>query len=763
MKYLRNQFTYIFRKSSFFLKALFLFTIFSLVMISLAVFWVMHHSTVVTVQSNLDAQYNYTRQTMGAVDLTLQHIGENMSSTFLNQSVIPLVIAPVGQSYEKKVLLTRQLNNALTANRGIKNIFLYVPKGNMVYTPSGAIMPLSQYNDYSVINHYLQDHDDNLMGFNSRFKTGVFFENDRLFLIQNFPASENKCVGVLAFELDKFELFDELLQKKLNSELQLFAPDLDGFVRIWGEEDTIPANLKEITAGSSGYFSDYKTKQTKFYWRSQKSGWMLIYSVPTDTLYPSFKLIVNTLIPFLALLVVFSLLFSFLLSVILYRPVGTLVRTMEETPLYNGTLPSTKNEFELLKSAYNMAISQTSLYTGILQDIAPSILERLVESCIRGEIKSNDEIARKLQSLSGVFKENDRYLVCCIETPKLDNNTYLRMVTEAKTFLAPICAYIPLHFKENNLILFVMRHPAETPAMQCASQAGEFMQYLQNKLPDEPFIFGIGQVYNHITSLVYSYRDALEALRYVRTLSQSQESASPDLSAEFDLGEANDKHNHFLRRIAHIEEDIDLQDYHHAQEFCVRVIFEIAQELLELDEVKQLYGILVERLINKLLTFKASRNDPLLTAISPISTELGFCLDKDEAAQFMVQYCNELILLFESYQNKIKHKYIIRSKGYIEKHIANRDLSLQMVAESIGIHPAYLSKVFKENLGVNFIDYLNQYRVAQAAQLLVNEPDLPIGDVGEKAGFQSMSSFFRVFRKFENVTPGQYREQNRKR
>ena len=345
---MRHRFNYNLSKSSFFVKTLLLFAIFSLVMISFAVFWVMHYSTTVTVQSNLDAQYHYTRQTMGAVDLTLQHIGENMSSTFLNQSVIPLVIAPVGQSYEKKVLLTRQLNNALSANRGIKNIFLYVPKGSTVYTPNGAIMPLSQYNDYNIISHYLDNPKNNLMSFDFRFKTIMLFEGDRLFLIQEFPTSENKCVGVLGFELDKFELFRDLLQKNPASERQLFAPNADGFICIWGEQDTLSDGLQEITAGSSGYYSDYKTKQTKFYWRSQKSGWMFVYSVPTDTLYPSLRLIVDTLIPFLALLTVFSLLFSFFLSVILYHPVGTLMRTMEGTPLYGGALPSVKNEFELL-------------------------------------------------------------------------------------------------------------------------------------------------------------------------------------------------------------------------------------------------------------------------------------------------------------------------------------------------------------------------------------------------------------------------------
>lgn len=84
------------------------------------------------------------------------------------------------------------------------------------------------------------------------------------------------------------------------------------------------------------------------------------------------------------------------------------------------------------------------------------------------------------------------------------------------------------------------------------------------------------------------------------------------------------------------------------------------------------------------------------------------------------------------------------------------DISLDSCADRLKISPFILSKMFKEIVGINFIDYLTKIRMEKARELL-RETDMKISEVAESVGYQH-SYFNRLFKKQEGVTPGQYRE-----
>jgi AraC-like DNA-binding protein len=87
------------------------------------------------------------------------------------------------------------------------------------------------------------------------------------------------------------------------------------------------------------------------------------------------------------------------------------------------------------------------------------------------------------------------------------------------------------------------------------------------------------------------------------------------------------------------------------------------------------------------------------------------------------------------------------------------DISLDYCADTMKISPFILSKMFKEIMGINFIDFLTNIRLDKARELL-RETDLKISEVAEEVGYQH-SYFNRLFKKQEGVTPSQYREMSR--
>ena len=98
-------------------------------------------------------------------------------------------------------------------------------------------------------------------------------------------------------------------------------------------------------------------------------------------------------------------------------------------------------------------------------------------------------------------------------------------------------------------------------------------------------------------------------------------------------------------------------------------------------------------------------------------------------------------------------QYFKTSKPWLNSH-----LNIWDVSKNIGSNRSYVSRVINENIGCNFNDFVNMYRINEAKRLLIKYPESTILEISEKAGFGSVNSFMRIFKKMENCTPNQFRK-----
>ena len=95
------------------------------------------------------------------------------------------------------------------------------------------------------------------------------------------------------------------------------------------------------------------------------------------------------------------------------------------------------------------------------------------------------------------------------------------------------------------------------------------------------------------------------------------------------------------------------------------------------------------------------------------------------------------------------------AKAYMGRHFAG-NLTLEEVAEAAGISPAYLSTLFKKEVGIGFSEYLSQLRCEEAKRLL-RESDESMTVIAEEVGYQDTKYFSRIFRKTVGLKPSEYR------
>lgn len=96
---------------------------------------------------------------------------------------------------------------------------------------------------------------------------------------------------------------------------------------------------------------------------------------------------------------------------------------------------------------------------------------------------------------------------------------------------------------------------------------------------------------------------------------------------------------------------------------------------------------------------------------------------------------------------------------YVEMHYTE-NISIETAAKIAAYSPSHFMKCFKAAFQCSFIEYVNEYRLSEAAKLLLHTNDT-ILSIASKAGYDNLSYFNRSFKKKYGVTPGQYRAKAR--
>ncbi|CAM3723197.1 response regulator [Marinicrinis lubricantis] len=121
-------------------------------------------------------------------------------------------------------------------------------------------------------------------------------------------------------------------------------------------------------------------------------------------------------------------------------------------------------------------------------------------------------------------------------------------------------------------------------------------------------------------------------------------------------------------------------------------------------------------------------------------------------------HTSEIVAELKNQRNLGSRLNILKAVQYMEEHFCSEQLTLQEVADSIGISAAYFSRSFRQEMNVSFIKYLIQLRLNKAQELLETTDDSTM-DIAHQVGFSDYPHFSKSFKKAFGVTPSHYRKQ----
>lgn len=139
----------------------------------------------------------------------------------------------------------------------------------------------------------------------------------------------------------------------------------------------------------------------------------------------------------------------------------------------------------------------------------------------------------------------------------------------------------------------------------------------------------------------------------------------------------------------------------------------------------------------------------------PPRAELGRIVSMEELAQWLNSYFTGLLNWLKqqraagSYSRHVTqaiHFILERYSGYI---------TLELAAGAIGLNPSYLSRLFKEETGSTFSEYVNRVRI-DAGRKLLESGQYSVKEISSRVGFGTYNYFFKVFKELTGMTPHAY-------
>ncbi|MBU9712044.1 response regulator [Evansella tamaricis] len=289
----------------------------------------------------------------------------------------------------------------------------------------------------------------------------------------------------------------------------------------------------------------------------------------------------------------------------------------------------------------------------------------------------------------------------------------------------------------NHLPIIVFRDREKSFRSQAVHLAREILSISYND-PSSNWFVGIGTVCSSLDQIRNSYQDSL--LATLVTSVPVKYRFYSDLSIPGDIREFKDRQIEFSDKIR-------LGHWEQVQEEVMNLILYFEKEGVALIQAQQrILEVLwiTSRVLNEL---GVDSKMPLY----PFQTN-NYRLLSSETSKLLQSMKNSYL----EHYDRLEADTIHQIKHHIIQH-SHEDISLEQLGKKVGLSPIYISKMFKEKLGINYIDFLTECRIEKAKKLMA-DPEKSIKEISFEIGYHEPNYFSKVFKKNCNISPKEYRK-----
>jgi AraC-like DNA-binding protein len=294
-----------------------------------------------------------------------------------------------------------------------------------------------------------------------------------------------------------------------------------------------------------------------------------------------------------------------------------------------------------------------------------------------------------------------------------------------------------------------------------ATEAQQFLLRYQMDLT-----VSIGGIHASLPGIAEAYREAVDAMAYKMVLGKQEiityDEIRRDSADNLEFG-----YYYPLQVEQQIINLIKVGDYEQASKFM--------EDVTDRNFNKPIMSLTLARcLIFNLVGTMVKAINELGDGESSILGDNPLWMDKIIACDTILEMKQELQMLLKEVcafaaaklENNVSQEraeslrdLVLKVTRHIEEQYRDSNLNVNTIGEHFDLKGSYLSKLFKNQTGEGLLDCINKYRIEQAKQMMKSKQD-SISDIARQVGYNEVATFIRVFKKYEGITPGKFKEMN---
>lgn len=700
-------------------------------------------------RNTYDMQYeSILDSSRNSMDSTLQYI----TSTFIRMSedsnFLDACISPSPVNYTKI-----RFNLLISANLAetVKEFTFYKIGSDKVISSGHQDIPLASYELGSFLHDYLEGQlTCSYMTYNNCY-ISIYPREDELILIRDFPIQGNKHLGVILCRVDRYSLYSWYKRSQGLYGNQLYVFDREGspvFENYMEYDDVVLSSYESFR--KDGITQITSNARRMYYAVSSSSGWSFLLSTTQNSPLGTWSESAQYLPLILAIIALLSLGISIFLRNTIVAPLQRMVSTFCD---YNNIFhTSGKNELEQLSTTFSEILNSRNRLNTTLNDLIPTISNQFFTELLCKKTLDHDYIQRTLITVGSKFTPEGVYALVVLN--ERTENQSLYPVESLRDTTEKALGHYMLALAEKRIQwLDVPRHMVIL--LQCSPEVNSVERLFLLSNICQVIYSAISQQHPQIQWRHTIFCGQLSEL----CINYSHILTVPDHLNPF-LADENASqmgysyiHDRVGTAIALFEGDID--ETQQILSSCINSVSTLCSSAQAQYDLMQIF----EHVLKEELCKSAN------TAISELASVLVYNYDTKLSTsdntvayrQALLSYCSTVCSRLLEYNVKRNHKSLVAAQKYIMLHYLDNSLSLESVAEAVKINSTYLSKLFVNNIGISFVQYINDLRIEKACLLLQNS-DMPVKDIADAVGFNSQQNFFRVFKKARGITPRQFKD-----
>ncbi|HHV95006.1 MAG TPA: helix-turn-helix transcriptional regulator [Clostridiaceae bacterium] len=410
-----------------------------------------------------------------------------------------------------------------------------------------------------------------------------------------------------------------------------------------------------------------------------------------------------------------------------------------------------KDDFEIIHTSLNVLYNRDIAMRSILSHNKQALRSYILKKIILGEFTNKEEL-NKSASLVGMHFDNDWFRVLIVSLRQQFNS----FTITNEEFITFVENHFPSQYNiygtdtlaNNNFIFIVSSKSPHLQDIEKIKLSVNNIKLTFKRRFDVNIGIGIGKAYNNIASIQKSYLEALIAIDSCFADSLYSINFYEEINL-FSCDSGNQSINKELYDIQTFLRQGDLK-------VVLQILSKIQNKVVNKDN-----SILIIRHFCYSVYYSIIQTINHLDNILPIIAKdymeaLMFCNTAERFFELLEKLCVEICAEFSAQRESQNSDLCKKALKYIDEFYNNPDFSVYIMAEDLKVSPSYLSRYFKDQTGKTITEYLIYKRIEKAKELLRSTNE-PIRSIMQHVGYQNETSFVRIFKKIEGVTPGMYR------